>query len=570
MNGMNDQWLVKSANRVMGPFKLSEIITGLQLKHFTIMDEISAPYGRWILIRDEASLQAAVKEVRNRSDSVENTATLTHTLSQSMGMTSGDWENTSVRGTLPAPSSLVVDKKANVSPVRKSSMMSSIVVFCLVVILAGGGFYYFQSRKKQKDAVQDGLAQVSQLKAQGFYDRAYALMTKLKGGDKANSTLDLEMALYQISIQNQNVVGRKSLEKIMNQLDSKESQPAAYTAIALSYLNEGDFKNASEAINQALALNATFLPAEINKALIDLKSGKPEVAEQSFEPIMSNINNGTVVLGSTLASIEVNRKGLMPMRILPVLVQMLDEYLKNNFEYQQEAYLLKAYIHNFLGKMDLRNQAIIELLNSDLESGQGHRFDLLVDRSFLNWKNLLPYCQTVVDSGSDSGSDSSSASGSNSGATSSNGNNNLLLGRVFLAYCLSKAGMDLEAKKLILQVESEAPRNPHVAAMKAYIMRLLGQESESQASLGIALSDKSILSAWLMKSKYCEAQKNDTCVQEALTQLMTENPRSLPAYVGMARLELRRGNKKEASDWINKGLALSQTFIPYWEVKNSL
>jgi len=545
MNGSSDQWLVKSANRVMGPFKLGEVVTGLKLKHFTIMDEISQPFGRWILIRDEVSLQEAVKEIRNRPDSVENTATLTQTMSQSLSQATSS-ELTSVDlAALTAQAN--AEKKQKSSRQSKKRRFSAFLRFIVILVIAAGGIYYGMMKKKQKDSIQDGLTQVLQLKSQGFYDRAFAMMTKFKSVEKNNPLLDMEIAIYQISIQNQNVIGRKSLEKIMNQIESKENQVSSYTAIALSYLNENDFKNAMDSLNQALSINANFLPALINKALIDLKNGRPEVAEQSFEPIINNTNNGTIIIGTSLASIEVNRKGLMPMRILPVLIQMLDEYLKNNFEYQQEAYLLKAYINNTLGRVDLRNQSMLDLLNSDLESGQGHRFDLLVDRTFLNWKNLLPYCQTISDSEPE-----------------------FLLGKIFLAYCLSKAGLDLESKKLILETEAGAPRNPHVAAIKAYIMRLMGQESESQASLGIALSEKNILSAWLMKAKYCEAQKNEPCVQEALTQLLKMNTRSLPAYAGMAKFELRRGNKKDAQDWISKGLNLSQTFIPFWEIKNSL
>lgn len=540
MNGANDQWLVKSANRVMGPFKLDEVITGLKLKHFTIMDEISAPFGRWILIRDEVTLQEAVKEIRNRPEAVENTATLTQTMSLSMSESKDlDFANLNlVNGN--------ADKKQKKIRRSKSNWLSRTLNLIVVAVLIGGGIYYFNLRKKQKDGLLEGLTQVMQLKSQGFYDRAFAMMTKLKAVEKNNPLLDMEMAIYQIAIQNQNVVGRKSLERVLPQMDNKDNQTAIYTAIALSYLNENDFKNAMDSINQALNVNSNYLPALINKALIELKNGRPEVAEQNFEAIIGNVNNGTIIIGSTLASIEVNRKGLMPVRILPVLVQMLDDYLKNNFEYQQEAYLLKVYIYNFLGQKEFREQALLDLLNSDLESGQGHRFDLLVDRSFLSWKNLLPYCQTVNDT-----------------------DTSLLLGRVFLAYCFSKAGMDLEAKRLILEIEAEAPRDPHVAAMKAYIMRLMGQELESQASLGIALSEKNILSSWLLKSKYCEAQKNESCVQETLSQLLKINGRSLPAYVGMAKLELRRGNKKEASEWVTKGLNLSQTFIPFWEIKNS-
>lgn len=539
-----DQWLIKSANRVMGPFKLNEVIVGLQLKHFTIMDEISQPFGRWILIRDELALQSAVKEIRNRAESPETTATLTHTLSSSLNVTLSIKEAIEKNST-KAPGKQKTSRTGKSNKSKKSSLP---LFFIFLVLLGAGLFYFFNLNKiKQKDTLQESLALVNQLKSQGFYDRAFSLLNKIKTTDRVNPLVDLDIAIFQILLQNQNTVGRKNIEKLLPYLEAKEAKVNALTAMALSFLNDNEYKNASEMINKALSVDPNYLPALINRAIIDFGNGNPELAEQDFEPILSQTNNGVIVLGLTLASLEVNRKGLMPKRILPVLIQILDDYLKNNFDLQQEVYLLKAYIYTVLGKSQSKIEEILSLLNSDLESGQGHRNDLLVDRTFLSWKNLLPYCQTIVESDS-----------------------NQLLFRTLLAYCYSKAGQDLESKKIILEAEAESPRNPNVASIKAYIMNLLGQDSESQASLGVALSDRKILSSWLLKSKFCEKENNDTCVQETLNQLMNINPRSLPLYVGMAKVELKKGNKKNALDWIQRGQNLSQTYMPLWELKNSL
>ncbi len=540
-----DQWLIKSANRVMGPFKLNEVIVGLQLKHFTIMDEISPPFGRWVLIRDELALQSAVKEIRSRPETSENTATLTHTLSSSMNV------SLSIKEAIEKNNPKVLDKLKLVTSSEKiNSKSKSTFAFLggvLVVLVAGALAYFNVNRVKQKDSLQEILTTVNQFKTQGFYDRAFALLSKAKLTERSNPLVDLDLALFQVVLQNQNTTGRKNIEKLIPQLESKEAKVMATTGMALSYLNDNDYKNAGELIKKALIIDPNYSPALIDRAIIDFVNGNPELAEQNFEPVMNQTNNGVVVLGSTMASIEVNRKGLMPKRILPVLVQMLDDYLKNNFDLQQEAYLLKAYIYTVLGKTQDKIDEVTSLLNSDLESGQGHRIDLLVDRTFMNWKNLLPYCQTIVESDS----------------------NNLLF-KSLLAYCYSKAGQDLDAKKVILEAESEAPRNSNIAAIKAYIMKLLGQDSESQASLGVALSDRRILSAWLLKSKFCEKENNDSCIQESLTQLMNVSPRSLPLYVGMAKLEVKKGNKKNALDWIQRGLSLSQTYMPFLELKNSL
>lgn len=546
-NNPSDQWLIKSANRVMGPFKLSEVVMGLELKHFTVMDEIATPFGRWTFIRDEQALQAAVKDIRNRVESVENTATLTHTMttSKSYGTVDSFFDETQARNQGISQSKNAREGRPQERGRQKSSNLLLIGIVLLAV--AGLGAYYSLKKTKVRDANQDLMAQALQLKSQGFYERSFAILNKLRATDKDNPQLELEVATYQIALQNQNAAGRKNIEKILGQFEGKENEAVAYTAMALSFINENEFKSATEAINKALTVDSNFIPALINRSIIDFKNGFPELAEQNFEPLMNQNNNGLVVLGSALASLEVNRKGIMPKRILPVLLQSIDEYLKNNYAFQQEAYVLKAYIYNILNKPDLRQEAVLELLTSDLESGQGHRIDILVDRSVLSWKNLLPYCQTAIELAPKD-----------------------VLNRSLLAYCLTKAGSDLEAKKTILEVEAEAPRDPYVAAIKAFIMKSLGQDSESRASLGVALGGKAIQSAWLMKAKYCEVDRDDSCAQEALSQLLSINSKSITAHLGMARLESRRGNKRTAAEWITKGQALSATFLPFWEIKNTL
>lgn len=550
-NNPNDQWLIKSANRVMGPFKLSEVIMGLELKHFTVMDEIAAPFGRWVLVRDEHALQAAVKEIRNRAESVENTATL-HTMTTSKSLTGNDLSSleNQFRGTSEDLAKAVRDGKQGLKKADSTGPLLG-VVFLLIALIFG--FIYVQTKKKGRDPAVEGYNQAMVLKNQGFHERAFAMLSKFKSSEKENPLFDLEYSIYQISLQrNQNSVGRKTIEKLLNQkqLETADAIAAAHTAVALSYLVDGaenDLKYAKESINKALAVNASFTQALIDKAVINFKRGAYADAQEEFSALATQGNDGFVLMGSTLASIEVIRKNLGQATPFQVLLSGLDEYLKNNFEYQQEIYVLKAYIYGVENKRDLQRQSIDQLLNSDLESGQGHRYDILVDRSIVDWKNLLPYCQMATDNAPKE-----------------------VLYRAMLAYCLSKAERDLEAKDLIKAAENEAPKDPHVAAIKAYILKSLAQDSEAKAYLGIAMGLKEIQSGWLMKSKTCESEKDDACVMDSLEQLLTVNPRSLPAYAGIARLEIRRGNKKAAQEWIARGQALSASYMPFIEVKNQL
>jgi hypothetical protein len=261
---------------------------------------------------------------------------------------------------------------------------------------------------------------------------------------------------------------------------------------------------------------------------------------------MNQTNNGTVILGSAMASMEVARKGGQAKQLPLTLIQSIDEYLKSNFEYQQELLVFKAYIYSTMSKSKERQDTINELLNSDLDSGKNHRYDILVDHSIFHWSNLLQYCQMAVENASRD-----------------------LNNRSFLAYCMARAGREMDAKKIIVEAEVEAPRNPHLAAIKAFIMKSMGYDAEARASLGIALGQKEILNAWLLKARYCELDRDYNCMREALTQLLDMSPRSLPAYAAMAQLESLKGNRKGAMDWIARGQGISQTYVPFWEFKNS-
>jgi hypothetical protein len=73
----------------------------------------------------------------------------------------------------------------------------------------------------------------------------------------------------------------------------------------------------------------------------------------------------------------------------------------------------------------------------------------------------------------------------------------------------------------------------------------------------------------VLQSILCEIEHNDTCISEGLSKLLDADPRVLGAYLGLAKLENRKGNKKGALEWVNRGLGLTSTYIPLQELKNS-
>ncbi len=65
-------WLVKSGDRVLGPFATSEVIRRLRSKELVVIDEVIAPLSRWRHIRDEALFSNVVDEIRTGLMSVRD------------------------------------------------------------------------------------------------------------------------------------------------------------------------------------------------------------------------------------------------------------------------------------------------------------------------------------------------------------------------------------------------------------------------------------------------------------------------------------------------------------------
>ncbi len=65
-------WLVKSGDRVLGPFATPEVVRRLRSKELVVIDEVMAPQTRWRHIRDELSFSSIVDEIRTGLMSVKD------------------------------------------------------------------------------------------------------------------------------------------------------------------------------------------------------------------------------------------------------------------------------------------------------------------------------------------------------------------------------------------------------------------------------------------------------------------------------------------------------------------
>jgi hypothetical protein len=60
----NTIWLVKSGDRILGPYATDEVVHRIKTKEIVVIDEVISPESRWCYVRDVPTFSAAVEEVR--------------------------------------------------------------------------------------------------------------------------------------------------------------------------------------------------------------------------------------------------------------------------------------------------------------------------------------------------------------------------------------------------------------------------------------------------------------------------------------------------------------------------
>lgn len=89
----------------------------------------------------------------------------------------------------------------------------------------------------------------------------------------------------------------KALQAIANLEKKLPNNPVTHNLRAAALLGKGDRANARKALEQALAIQPTFLPAALNLARLDVQDKKPQAARKRFDSILAaDKNNAQAML----------------------------------------------------------------------------------------------------------------------------------------------------------------------------------------------------------------------------------------------------------------------------------
>lgn len=585
VNSTEKNWLVKSSTRILGPFTLGEVTEHLRSKQISIIDEVRQPEGRWSYIRENKLFMDIVRNIREEQDS-HSEQTMTQSIAQHTAITrtdvihmTDDLTPTPVPPNLdltppPVQRETMKDVTPAVEPVNMRSVAapaaaksygasgdsrlqgkirqkSNVIRWSMIVAaVAVAGIVIFglsQKDKKKSMGYEELMGQAIRYKTLGLYEKslqAYLKASKLKEPDAESQ---VQMASVLISEDRQSLLGRRILERALVQEGRSRAEIVdAYLGIAVSYMMDGDLKQAEDTLQKAIGHEPFNISALLNLAIIQQKKGNYSEAMRDFDGIYrKNPQSVLALFGRALSTVEY-AKANSDSNALLALIRDIKANVQKTGYLRQELLLFVVYAQSLLGDVDGVNQSVVQFLNQMPGQARNYTHPLHVEWRFTQWDYLEKYCAEVYQKQTP--------------------HPEL---KALRAVCLMEVNRDSDAAKLLQEGLAEAPKDPYVLATQASYLAKIGRLPEATTILKMpelqTLSVKNLL-----LGDICINTQDVSCAQTAYTQIYNQDQKSATALYGLAWVVMRNNDRTSAYDYVRAGLQSEPNFLPLLELRDQL
>ena len=590
-------WLIKSGEKILGPFTSLEVIERIRAKEVMVIDEVIRPLSRWRLIRNEPEFAIVVEEIRHAQMDMREATEIQGYSSQAdtdheieIGVhLEGERNTNGTSGSFVQTSAIIEDSNSrsaaefpidqnevkdvdfveNNQPARSERGASK------HGIQKQQGFSYQPSAKKEHGVFQIGISLLgaAAIIAAGWifmHDAAISdkaqtgadLGATLAAGEKAWHQGDFEVAMgfYReadrlkphqpdvvarlapllIHIDAQTTSAKRELSEVLAQLPlSADNLTKALlkTSLGLAALASDDNAEATQQFQEALSSSPDFQPAAFDAAMAAYL--RPSLKEAFARFIHAGDNPPALLMTAVTAlTVQASPKSQAFFRAS----SSLETLIARSQDYLQEAHLVFAMLKISAGDKTGAIEQITDALDTDPDMTAQHWHDPYLYLEPLNWNQFVPYCQKI------------------------NTELNSPLSRSMLALCLFKSGSAEKASEIISEALALAPDDALLQSVNAYTLSVNSRFEDARAALKFATQktnqDRPPRLAFLVNARVCTQTGDTACVEKFYRELTQTNPPVIAAYVGLAEIQQRAGHEQQAQEWLNKAKALSASYRP--------
>lgn len=572
--GSEKNWLVKSSTRILGPFNLDEVTAMLKSKQISIIDEIRLPEGRWSYIREKQMFLDIVKNIREEQEDSFSEKTMTQsvaqhtftktdhpvlpddltptpipTQSQFKDVTSSAERPISRTGipTTTRSYGTAGDQRIQ-EQIRKRSTILRWTLLGLAGVAVVAIFFTWNAKDKRANlGYEELLNQAIRYKSLGLYDKSLVAYKKAVAIKEPDLDSQIQLAPVLISEDRQSLMGRRILERaIIKDGSTRAELVDAYLGIAISYMMDGDLKEAENMLQKAIGHEPFNVSALLNLAIVQMKKGSYAEAMREFENVFRKDPTSVLALfGRAMSAMEYAKSSGDRTFLKPLINDLKLTISRSNY-LRQEMTLFLVYAHNLLGDADGVNQAVVRFLNEQAGVADRYTHPLTVDWRFTQWDYLEKYCSELYEKSTQTAEM-----------------------KALRSVCLMEVNRDTEAQKLLGEALSEGPRDPYVLAAQAGYLAKVGRFPEAMAILKMPELNTLTVRSRLM-GDICIATQDVQCAQSVYTQIFQKDKTDAGAMYGLAWVVLKRKDRAAAYEYVRAGLQAEPNYVPLLELRDQL
>ena len=485
-NRQAKDWLVKSSTRILGPYTTADIGQLLLNKHISLIDEVRTPQGRWRYVREHLVFAEAVAMLRAEQESSPE-----HTQSVAAGHQFQSDELTptpvpsgvlrsdmilhpapikDVRATsesdFPASDAAGGRGAANTFGIRgtgpeaapKSSLFEykwPVLGLLAIVALTMFGLHLrnnFRREKGYDSLIEDAL----RYRSEGLYEDSLAAYKKAAQIHEPDNETQTRMALVLIVLDHQNMVGRRLLEKQLQ--EDRENRPRLIDdslGIGISYVLEGSLKEGEDVLHTVLTMDPSNFFARLNLALVALRKGDWREAQRSLGEITKKNPPHPLVLLARAVSLFEGHEAPSSDQVT-LLAEEIRQQLDHSSALRSEMLTVLLSLQAADDPGYLKN---LTSLISELTPAGAYIHDLRLDWRVADWEFLEKICH--------------GRSGTVSSARM----------KAVAGLCLAEAGREQESHDVMQEAVTETPKDPLVLFAQARLLSRSGLRNEALGGL---------------------------------------------------------------------------------------
>lgn len=572
--GRNSTWLVKSNGRIIGPYIEKQIHDLLRDRVIVPLDEVSRPCGRWVFFRDEPLFAKIIEEIRTRNLRNDDTTTrgqtntnLTPTdqnaviaddrtqeinvrpqMIQDVIYQSIDDPIRPSRGNLTQAYAHRRDVSLNHQAKESSRWVWALTIVIITVALSFVVFQKYVAKPIIKQAVnEESSRKAIEALEVGDFRSSLTLFEQAYSADPTDISVHLYLSILRIHFEDQVQSARQLLSDLLQKSDRDRKK--VNTAIGLAYLHEKDFLAAENAFTLALNEDSTFTPAMINiGAVANLKEDWAKAKNYLQLAIQEGSTDGRafLLLTEAVAQMFAVEKSDAALKSL---LRTLEQARGQRLDYLQELSIAQAYVFSLLGQKDKIYSLIDTILDMDPYLTDLHRHELFVYRPKV-WTMISQWCLSL---------------------TKDLDPKPKII--AFEAYCLHRSGDFIDSNRKMEDALAQAPKDPLILTLYAYITSETGSAERSIASLERALSlfeNAQFKLPFRLKAKLCHDKGDIECEADYWRKLQDLQPAAIDAAAGLSSIAIQSRRLVEAKAIYAKALLISSEYIPLRKLKRAI